>query len=266
MDINTFEATSLHSIATRSHILSGEVGHDMGIGTNLYDITLKCTSLHNDFNIGHELWFLQGRWTNLIRSYLDIEQINRFIKASREIYNDVGNKGIVTEMQFRSNKRSAKKHKWGNCLLSATFRGQLGSHIKPTLVFHSRVTYMGYISGLDIALASVIASYIGDPKEISFKWKIDVSQVHAFKTLPYLYANPQMFNLIMDIDTPTTRRIQKWHETVLRYEREGKPIEDEIYGPFRRVRTMYDLAKKGEQKPSMLVSSLTLDKLEGLDV
>ena len=169
-------------------------------------------------------------------------------------------------MQFRSNKRSAKKHKWGNCLLSATFRGQLDSHIKPTLVFHSRVTYMGYISGLDIGLASVLASYIGDPKEISFKWKIDVSQVHAFKTLPYLYANPQMFNLIMDIDTPTTRRIQKWHETVLRYERQGKPIEEEIYGPFRRVRTMYDLAKKGERKPSILVSSLTLDKLEGLDV
>ena len=75
-----------------------------------------------------------------------------------------------------------------------------------------------------------------------------------------------MFNLIMDIDTPTTRRIQKWHETVLRYERQGKPIEEEIYGPFRRVRTMYDLAKKGERKPSILVSSLTLDKLEGLDV
>ncbi len=267
MDINnTFEATALHNIATRSHILSPEVGHEMGIGTNLYDVTLKSTSLHNDFDIGYDLWFLQGRWTNLIRSYLDPEITSRFIKASREIYNEVGNKGIVTEMQFRSNKRSAKKHKWGNCLLSATFRGQLDSHIKPTLVFHSRVTYMGYISGLDIGLASVLASYIGDPKEISFQWKIDVSQVHAFKTLPYLYANPQMFEQVLELNTPTARRIQKWHDTVLRYEREGKTIEEEIYGPFRRVRTMWDLSQKGEQKPSLQVNNLTLDKLEGLDV
>tara|TARA_B100000427_G_scaffold51895_1_gene39780 strand:- start:2426 stop:3226 length:801 start_codon:yes stop_codon:yes gene_type:complete len=266
VDIRVDEASALHYMATKTHILEPEVGHSMGIGTNMYDVTLRANRLMNTFDIGHKLWFLQGRWTNLIRSYLDPEVTSRFIRAAREIYFNVGANGIVTEMQFRSNKRSAKKHKWGNCLLSATFRGQLDSHIKPTLVFHSRVTYIGYISGLDIALATALANEIGNPNNISFVWKIDVAQVHAFKTLPWLYSEPFLFEQVLELNTPTAKRIQKWHDTVLRYEREGKTIEEEIYGPFRRVRTMWDLSQRGEQKPSLQVNNLTLDKLEGLDV
>ena len=266
MDTRVDEASALHYVATRNHILSDEVGHDMGIGTNLYDCTLSANRLRNTFDIGHKLWFIQGRWTNLIRSYLDPELTSRFIKAAREIYFEVGHKGIVTEMQFRGNERSAKKHKWGNCLLSATFRGQLDSHIKPTLVFHSRVTYIGYISGLDIALATALASEIGNPNNISFKWKIDVAQVHAFKTLPWLYSEPQLFKQVLEMNTPTAKRIQKWHDTVLRHEKEGKTIEEEIYGPYRRVRQMWDLSQRGEQKPSLPVYGLNLDKLEGLSL
>ena len=66
---------------------------------------------------------------------------------------------------------------------------------------------------------------------------------------------------VLELNTPTAKRIQKWHDTVLRYEREGKTIEEEIYGPFRRVRTMWDLSQRGEQKPSLQVNNLTLDKL-----
>ena len=265
----TFEATALHNIATRSHILSGEVGHEMGIGTNLYDVTLKSTSLHNDFNIGYDLWFLQGRWTNLIRSYLDPEITSRFIKASREIYNEVGNKGIVTEMQFRSNKRSAKKHKWGNCLLSASYRGQVDSHIKPTLVFHSRVTYMGYIAGLDIGLATVLAKYIAGRERLSdigLIWKIDVSQVHAFKTLPWLYAHRNLLDYVLRLETPTALRIQKWHEMVLKYEKQGKPIDDELYGPLRRVRQIWYNSNNGILRPHNIINDLDFSKLEGLGV
>jgi len=271
--IHTPTATNLMKEATMDHIGRKKVGHAMSIGTNLYDLTLRCDDVGiNDFDIGKELWFKQGRWTNLIRSYLDPELVNRFILSSREIAHKVGHKGIVTEMQFRGNKRSDKKHKWGNCLLSASFRGQFDSHIPPTLVFHSRVTYMGYISGLDIALASVLAKYIANDRwidgseEIAFIWKLDVSQVHAFKTLPWLYANPDLFEKVMGLNTPTAERIKKWHDTVLRYESEGKTIEEEIYGPFRRVRQMYELSNQGETKPIMRVNELTLDTLEGLNV
>ena len=93
-----------------------------------------------------------------------------------------------------------------------------------------------------------------------------MAQVHAFKTLPWLYSEPFLFEQVLELNTPTAKRIQKWHDTVLRYEREGKTIEEEIYGPFRRVRTMWDLSQRGEQKPSLQVNNLTLDKLEGLDV
>ena len=270
--IHTPTASNLMKEATMDHISRSKVGHDMGIGTNLYDLTLKCDDVvSNNFDIGKELWFKQARWTNLIRSYLDPELTSRFILASRKIAYEVGNKGIVTEMQFRGNARSDKKHKWGNCLLSASFRGQFDSHITPTLVFHSRVTYMGYISGLDIALASVIAKYIEydghfDGQKVEFIWKLDVSQVHAFKTLPWLYANPDLFKRVMELNTPTAERIKKWHDTVLRYESEGKTIEEEIYGPFRRVRQMYDLSNNNERKPELFVRDLTLDKLEGFNV
>ena len=130
---------------------------------------------------------------------------------------------------------------------------------------------MGYISGLDIALASVIAKYIEydghfDGQKVEFIWKLDVSQVHAFKTLPWLYANPDLFKRVMELNTPTAERIKKWHDTVLRYESEGKTIEEEIYGPFRRVRQMYDLSNNNERKPELFVRDLTLDKLEGFNV
>ena len=70
----------------------------------------------------------------------------------------------------------------------------------------------------------------------------------------------------MELNTPTAERIKKWHDTVLRYESEGKTIEEEIYGPFRRVRQMYDLSNNNERKPELFVRDLTLDKLEGFNV
>lgn len=263
------DASQLMEVATMAHIARPTVEHDMSIGTNLYDVQLICDGLQNEFDIGRDLWFTQARWTNLIRSYLDPELTTRFIKASREIYNGRGKDGVVTEMQFRANKRSAKKHKWGNCLLSASFRGQPDTHIKPTLVFHSRVTYMGYIAGLDIGLASVLAKYISGRERVSdigLIWKIDVSQVHAFKTLPYLYAHRQLLDYVLRLETPTAQRLQKWHEMVLRYEKQGKPIDDELYGPLRRVRQIWHNSNNGILRPSSQINDLDLSKLIGLGV
>ena len=263
------DASQLMEVATMAHIARPTVEHDMSIGTNLYDVQLVCDSLANEFDIGRDLWFTQARWTNLVRSYLDPELVTRFVKASREIYNKRGKDGVVTEMQFKSNKRSAKKHKWGNCLLSASYRGQVDSHIKPTLVFHSRVTYMGYISGLDIGLATVLAKYIAGRERLSdigLIWKIDVSQVHAFKTLPWLYAHRHLLDYVLRLETPTALRIQKWHEMVLRYEKQGKPIDDELYGPLRRVRQIWYNSNNGILRPPSIINDLDFSKLEGLGV
>jgi len=286
------DLSSLWHDVVRWHLYKEEVDLYLSIGTNLENVVLEAKSMaYDSFDMGRDLWLTSSRWTMLIRDYLIPSETRAFVDRSRQILNDKGRSGVITNMAFRGVARRTDRHRWGNCLLGATFRGcDVGkSDVYPTLTFHSRVSYNAYILGLDMAIGHVLAKEItkGQPERVRFQWHLDVVQLHGFKCLPYLYSQPDLMDVLAGtsnkehnfryyrpgiplIDNPefreqypTWRCIGRWWDAVRKHEAEGKTLDEELYGPYKRIRRRYQEYLEGKLQPSVKASDLTFDKLEG---
>lgn len=271
MSFKVLRADSLTDLwyqVVRWHLYKPEVDLYLSIGTNLNNVILEARSAEYDFDL-QEVWLNPSRWTRLVREYLDPTELEAFIANGRRIFREKGKNGVVTNMHFRPVERRAdlRRHKWGNCLLAATFRGTPGSDVQPTLTLHSRVSYNAYMLGLDMGIAHHLAREIaeGSPNQVRVQWHLDVMQLHSFKCLPYLYTQPDLMSILetreVPEEFPTWRSISRWWDTVLRYEEEGKTVEEEKYGPFKRIRRRYHEYKEGILVPSTHISELDFRKV-----
>ena len=269
------DMTALWHQVTRQHLYSSSVDLYLGIGTNHNDVTMVAESAEFEFDF-QDVWLNRQRWTRLVREYLDPQETADFIRRSKVIFEERGKNGVITNMPFRPVERTDRKHKWGNCLMAATFRGTPDSEVQPTLTLHSRVSYNAYMLGLDMCLAHVLAREIVGPENLDrvrIQWHLDVLQLHSFKSLPYIYTQPDLMkDLSRTTDVgikgrnlrklPTWRSISRWWEKVLEFEDQGKTLEEEKYGPFKRIRRRYQEYERGELVPSVTVDTLDLSKLE----
>lgn len=265
------DLTQLWHDVTRWHLYKEEVDLSLGIGTNLNNVILEAQSAEYDFNF-QEVWLNKARWTRLIREYVDPHDLTAFIQNSRIIYAEKGKNGVITNMPFRPviRRGDLRRHKWGNCLLAATFRGTPNSRVQPTLTIHSRVSYNGYMLGMDMGVVHVLAREIaqGVPDGIRIQWHLDVTQMHAFKSLPYLYGQTDLMAVLDKIgkgDTsfnkfPTWYRISRWWEKVLEFDG-TKAVSAEKYGPFKRIRRRYEEYQNGIVVPSVHISEMDFSKL-----
>ncbi len=267
------DQTQLWHDVVRWHLYKEEVDLELGIGTNLNNVILESETMAYQFDL-REVWLNPSRWTRLTREYLDGPETTEFIKRSRVILDDKGRNGVITNVHFKHVTRSDRKHKWGNCLLAATFRGSdRNDKVRPTLTIHSRVSYNAYMLGLDMALVHVLARDIteGRPERIRLQWHFDVLQLHSFKCLPYLYTQPDLMKVLKtnligepwEGLTPTWNSIGRWWLKVLEFEAEGKTVEEELYGPFKRIRRRYEEYQQGIFVPSTTVEELDFGKVEG---
>lgn len=268
--------TDLWHDVTRWHLFQEEVGLYLGIGTNMYNVFLEAETAEYDFNL-QELWLNRSRFTRLQREYLHPVDTAQFVRNAKEIFHERGKNGVITNMPFRPVERRAdlRRHKWGNCLMAATFRGTPGSRVRPTLTVHSRVSYNGYMLGMDMALVHVLAREIVGPKhldEVRIQWHLDVTQYHSFKGLPYLYTQPDMMHILERIDRPgrnekflnkypTWKSISRWWWKILEFEATGKTLQEEKYGAFKRIRRRYQEYQEGIRVPDVHVSQLDFSKL-----
>ncbi len=270
--VNATNQTALWHRVTRWHLYKEEVDLELGIGTNLNNVILQSDTMEFEFDL-REVWLNPQRWTRLTREYLDGPETTEFIKRSRVILNDKGRGGVITNMYFKDVIRYDRKHKWGNCLMAVTFRGSdRNDKVIPTLTVHSRVSYNAYMLGLDMALVHVLAREIseGHPERIRLQWHFDVLQLHSFKCLPYLYTqadlmailNTPSILLVESQDYPTWKSIAKWWLKVLEFEAAGKTVDEELYGPFKRIRRRYEEYQQGIFVPSTTVKELDFGKIE----
>ena len=238
------------------------------IDTIAYDNLLSCDSMAYEFDLGRDLWLNKQRWTRLVRQYLDPGETARFLSRAADLGLGEGKRGAVTSMFCANVARESKKHRWGNCMAAFTYRGVRNR--EPTLTLHSRVSYIAYIGGLDLALAHVLARYIGKRikvpvEEFKFVWHVDALQFHGFKSLPLLYKQRYIEDLDGSNDLrsqyPTIKLVGRWWDTILRNEEEGKTLEEEKYGPLRRIRRRYQEWERGEFLPSVHAYDLDLSPL-----
>jgi hypothetical protein len=240
--------------------------------TVAYDNLLTSNSMDFDIDLGRDLWLNRQRWTRLVRQYLDPSDTRTFIDRAADIGLGEGKRGVVTQMPCASVRREAKKHRWGNCMLGFTYRGlrkYAGEDWGPTISMHSRVSYIAYIGGLDLALACVLAREIGDRIEVpaeqfQFRWYIDSLQFHGFKSLPFLYRT----QYIRDLENPklrpkypTIKLVGRWWDQVVNDLESGVPLIEQKYGPLRRVRRRYEEYVDEQFLPSVTLDSLDLSPL-----
>jgi hypothetical protein len=246
----------------------------LNIETHLYNVTLTADSCEYDLDLGKDVWLNRSRWSRLMKEYVPIEPVNRFVGQAQEILNGKARLGATANFLFRDPDRYAKKHRWGGCLMGATFRGDNKKSGKATLTFYSRTTYMGYMALLDAAIANRIAAEISEPGNIVFRWHISSQQLHCFKTLPYVYSRPKLMQLMEHLEQhrnkineapPTVKHMAKWFCKVQdAYDEYGvKMLDHEKYGPFKRIKRRW-LEHKGYSKknlpPSCPVSTLDFCK------
>jgi hypothetical protein len=241
------------------------------IDTIRYDCLLSCDSMSFDFDMGRDLWLTKSRFTILQRDYLDLYQLEMFLARCKEIGLGEAKRGVITQLFAKQHAMREKKYRWGNCMLGWDFRGG-DRYGQPTLTMHSRVSYIAYIGGLDLALCWVLAREIGRkigqrPEDFAFRWYLSSSQFHFFKSIPALFGH-NIEPLILEGDTefpdskyPTLKGVRKWWRGAAQKYEDGVPLDDEKYGPLKRIRRRYGEFKNEEFLPSVPLKQLTLQPL-----
>lgn len=252
-------------------IENGGIDHVAGIDTVAYGNLLTAESMAYDFDLGRDLWLTRTRWTVLVRQYLDLSEVTRFLQRAQDLGLGEGKRGAVTTMFCKNVARASKKHRWGNCMGMFTYRGVRGQDgaLRPTLALHSRVSYIAYIGGADLAVAHVLARYISKRikvpvEEFRFQWYIDALQFHGFKSLPLLYKKKYVKDLEnpkLRAKYPTIKLVGRWWDVTVDLTERGVPLDDIKYGPHRRITRRYREWVDGQFQPSVPVSTLSFEAL-----
>jgi hypothetical protein len=239
--------------------------------TIAYDNLLACDSMAFDLDMGRDLWLNKQRWTRLVRQYLEPTEVERFIDHAAQLGRGEGAKGAATTMFCHNVAREAKKHRWGNCMLGFTYYGGSrrgrGRAIPPTLSMHSRVSYIAYIGGLDLALARVLADYIGEEigmpaEDFRFRWHVDALQFHGFKSLPMLFKTDFIEDLSrpkLRTKYPTIKLVGRWYDQIVGFTEAG--ITENKYGPLKRVMRRYREFVEEDYLPTVTVADLTFSPI-----
>lgn len=261
-----------HEAKTMVMATNEEIDFVSGLDVIRYDNLVGCDSMDYKFDLGRDLWLNRSRFTVLQREYLDLSHLESFLGRCKEIGLGGVKHGVVTSMPFKAQQLRAKKHRWGGCMSSLLFR--MTKEKQPILILQSRVTYITYMGGADLALCHVIAQEIsrriGIPvADFGFRWSCASHQAHSFKGIPYLFRSG-LWPLIVDgnaqvkypsADYPALRLIRKWGLQIVEKHEAGVPLDSEKYGPLRRVRRRYEEWMRDEKLPKCPVDTLTLQPL-----
>jgi hypothetical protein len=251
---------------------AAEIDFVSGLDVIRYDNLVGCDSMKYKFDLGRDLWLNKSRFTVLQREYLDLSELESFLKRAREIGLGGVKHGVVTSMPFRPQPMRRKKHRWGGCMSSLLFR--MTKSGQPTLILQSRVTYITYMGGADLALCHVIAREIGKlierpVSDFAFRWSCAAHQAHSFKGIPYLFraglwpiiVDPGAQVQYPDNEYPGLKLIRKWAKQIVEKHEWGVSLESERYGPLKRVRRRYEEWMNDEPLPACPVKMLTLQPL-----
>jgi hypothetical protein len=265
--------------AIRAHLDHPQPDAVLNIETHLFNVQLLADTCDYELDIGKEVWLNKGRWSRLIKEYVPRESVRRFVSQADEILRREARLGATANMFCHDPKRYDKKHRWGGCLMGMTFRGDNGKSGPATLTVYSRTSYMGYMGLLDAGVAHVIARQIAEQSglttaDIGFRWYLSSQQLHGFKTLPYIYSQPDLMGTLERIVrnpphiTPTWQILRGWYKKVLEHWDDAKHdpkrmLAMEKYGPFKRIKRRWMEAKGYLTKrppPSLSISEVDLGK------
>lgn len=202
-----------------------------------------------------KFWHTKARWNLLVRQYLNETSVNTWVDAIDSKLK-LGKRGVAVMRTNligpRSNANGQQTWRtWGACILSLSYR----STPKPQITMHSRTSYMGFLSVLDINVAHVAARLISErlgitPADMSLVWHIESAQFHSFKSLPYFLMSEKRRAHVTGSDeyapSSAVNNARKMIRSFEKMDTELLAYGDMTYGQSRRARKRYHTEVFGE--------------------
>lgn len=252
--INYFKEHSGNRLLTRlNHYLAYSSADDLSVHTSnevqLHNVIGYTPSFEFSQDVSRS-WHTKTRWNLLVRQYLNETSVNTWVDAIDSKL-QLGKRGVAVMRTNligpKSNANGQQKWRtWGACILSVSYR----STPTPQITMHSRTSYMGFLSVLDMNVAHVAARMIAervriDPGDIAFLWHIESAQFHAFKSLPYFLMSEKRRSHVIEHDPelsdnfPAVRNARKMITSFDKMDDEGLAYGDMTYAQSRRARKRY---------------------------
>lgn len=237
----------------------GEVDHVSKLETIRYDSVLSSDSCSFSYDLGADTGFPYGRWAKLVSDYLEPGATARFLDRAVDLSVGDSKPGGVVSLATKQ-ELLRDKHYLGNCIMGFTWRGDRTS---PVLTMHSRVSYLGYIAPLDLALARAVAAAIATKlrlgvEDIAFRWVVDSLQFHGINSLPTIARRFPELKPKASLTTnptprsPTEKLVAEWWPIFVRVARKREVAN------FRPVASAVRRYRQSQQLPRTPVTALTL--------
>jgi hypothetical protein len=260
--------------ATQAHDLLGRrlafgkskfTTYDWAVGTDvgLDNLTLIADSFQWEYDI-KRVWLLRQRWKTLARQYVNPTELDRWLgmlpTATKRGINiarmtphefDLDDDGSPDVQAMTTNTVQGKgegrgvRRRWGSCILSISYKHKP----VPQITMHSRTSYIGYLSIMDITVAQVMAweasEIVGVPvEEMRFVWQLEMAQLHGFRSLAWIMTNERMREKFLEVRDaedrntmpPGVRRLDDGLRRIERSDEKGTLYGDESFSSFARVR------------------------------
>ncbi len=245
---------------TLAYAPSAELDTQSLIDVSMHNVIATADSMKWDFNLKN-LWLGKARWSTMVRQYLDPQAVSEWLQMCAK----VGHKGrgtatlrtrtVQSQGGLANGMTNRERRRWGSCMLSMSYKALP----TPTITLHSRTSYMGYLSVLDLSVAQTLGRYVGKilgiPIEsFHFVWMIESIQYHSFKSLAYLLCNADedirrtgrrvllkpLDQLTVEerllITAPAVKASRVWLNKVRREDAAGVTLGDMNYNTYRRIR------------------------------
>lgn len=237
-----------------------ELDNANSVDVQLHNVSAFAESLEYPTHLSR-VWCSEQRWNTMIRQYLDPTNTKEWLDTIESAF-PASKRGIAVLRTNTVEKRRGGKsttRRWGSCMLSLSFRRLPW----PQITLHSRTSYLGYLSLLDLGVAYVAANYvseaIGIPREeIAFNWSLEMAQFHGFRCLAFPLGDKDNFRhfrktgILLEKkgdyalrEYPGFRLAWKQYQKIAEMDQRGTQYSEQTFSSSRRVRKRFHTQVKG---------------------
>jgi hypothetical protein len=241
------------------------------VDVQIHDTISEAASMQWEFDL-KSMWLTPQRWTMMQRQYIDPVELRLWIEriTSKIGLRDRGiahmrTKTVAARGGAATGHTNKETRRWGSCMLGLSFKAVP----TPTLLMHSRTSYLGYLAALDLSVAWMCGRYLArelgcSVSDFKFVWMNEALQYHNFKSLAFLlnHRDPEMrkhyrrlillsasklssSELEIVETSPGLRLSRVWMMRMRKLDAEGKSYGDMTYNTYRRIRRRYHTEVRG---------------------
>jgi len=225
-------------------------------------------------------WLTKIRWSMMVRQYLDpLETMAWINQCSQKIGTRGRGTAVLRTKTVKARGGAATGHtnkesrRWGSCMLNVSYKALP----EPTITLHSRTSYLGYLSVLDLTIAWMLGQYVAEAishnssrsikvEDFHFVWMVESIQWHAFKSLAWLLSNEdddlrrtgravllkKKESLDEDMltltEAPAIKASRVWLTKVRKEDQAGLTYGEMTYNTYRRIRRRWHTEVLGYEK------------------